>query len=208
MDYEKILRNLKNRGYIPYFVKTKEEAKKLVMDEILAGVHTLGKGGSQSLRDTGIWEALVERDAREDDSRIELFATTLYNQKGQDPDIALQKAMTAEAYICSTNAMTEKGTLLNVDGIGNRVGAMIYGPKKVILVIGKNKIYPDMETAWHGLKNNTCMPHASAESACRKAGKCVDCDNEYRACRVTSILDRALPGREYHLVLIDDIVGV
>ena len=68
---------------------------------------------------------------------------------------------------------------------------MVYGPKKVILGIGKNKIYQDMETAWHGLKNNTCMPHASAESACRKAGKCVGCDNEYRACRVTSILDRA-----------------
>ena len=79
--------------------------------------------------------------------------------------------------------------------------------KWVILVIGKNKIYADMGTAWHGLKNNTCMPHANAESACRKARKCVDCDKEYRACRVTSILDRALPGREYHLVLIDDIVG-
>ena len=98
--------------------------------------------------------------------------------------------------------------MLNVDGIGNRVGAMIYGPKKVILVIGKNKIYPDMEAAWHGLKNNSCMPHANAESACRKAGKCVECDNEYRVCRITSILDRALPGREYHLVLIDDVVGI
>ena len=93
------------------------------MDEIRAGVHTLGKGGSQRLRNTGIWEALVERDAREEDRRIELFATTFYNQKGLD--IALQKAMTAEAYICSTNAMTEKGTLLNCRW--HRKSRRIYG---------------------------------------------------------------------------------
>lgn len=202
------MHNLKRRGYFPYLAHTKEEAKDIVLNEILPGVHSIGKGGSQSLRDTGIWDALVEMDAREDDSRIELFSTTLYQKKGLDPDLALQRAMTADAYICSTNAMTEKGTLINVDGIGNRVGAMIYGPKKIILVIGKNKIYPDMETAWYGMKNNTCVPHSRGNTPCAKAGKCVDCDCPERMCRITSILDWPLPEREYHLVLVDDIVGI
>ena len=104
--------------------------------------------------------------------------------------------------------MDEKDTLINVDGIGNRVGAMIYGPKKIILVIGKNKIYPDKETAWYGLKNNTCVPHSSGNTPCAKAGKCVDCDCPERMCRITSILEWPLPGREYPLVLADDIVKI
>ena len=204
MDYTKMKATLERKGYIPYFVDTKEEAKDLVMNEILKGVKSVGKGGSQSLRDTGIWEAMVEADARGD---FELVSTTLYNQKGLDPDIALYKGMTADAYICSTNAMTESGTLINIDGIGNRVGALIYGPKKIILVIGKNKIYKDYDEAWYNLKNVTCVKHAHGGSACEKAGRCVDCDNEKRMCRITSIQDRALPDREYHLVIIDDIVG-
>lgn len=207
MDYEKLQKTLARRGYIPYFVKTKEEAKALVMDEILKGVKSIGKGGSQTLRDTGIWDALLERDAREDDTRIELYSTTLYNKKGLDPDIALQKGMMAEAYICSTNAMTERGTLINIDGVGNRVGAIIYGPKKIILVIGKNKIYKDFDEAWDNLKNVTCVKHAHNGSACEKAGRCVDCDNEKRMCKITSILDWALPDREYHLVIVDEVLG-
>lgn len=208
MDYERFLKKLEGRGYIPYFCTTKEEAKDLVMNQILKGVKTIGKGGSTTLKETGIWQALVEADAREDESRIEMFSTTLYKMKGLDPDEALYKGMTAEAYICSANAITEQGTIINVDGIGNRCGAIVYGPKKVIMVIGKNKIYSDRDTAWVGMKQNTCVPHCGPKQSCYSVGKCVDCDNENRECKVTVILDRALPNREYHLVIVDEKLGV
>ncbi|MGI6664605.1 MAG: lactate utilization protein [Christensenellaceae bacterium] len=209
MDYNKIQANLTRRGYIPYFAATKEEAKTLVMDEILKDVKTIGKGGSNSLKESGIWDALVERDARTDDSRIEMFSTTLYIQKGLDPDVALEKGMTADAYICSSNVMTEKGTFINIDGIGNRVGAMIYGPKKIVLIVGKNKIHKTFDEAWDYLKNVACQLHAKRHEnvAYEKAGKCVDCDNEHRMCRITSIMDWALPEREYHIVLVDEHLG-
>ena len=210
MNYEKLIQTLDKKGYHGYFCKNSAEAKKLVMEELLKDVRSIGKGGSATLRECGIWDALLEQDARTDDARIELFFTTLYNAQGKDPDIALQKGMTADAYICSTNAMTEQGTFINIDGVGNRVGAMIYGPKKVILVVGKNKIFPDFESAWDHLKNVTCPKHAlhgSGKAACAKAGKCVDCDNENRMCRITSILDRALPNREYHIVIVGEELG-
>ena len=210
MDYEKLVQNLKKRGYHAYFCKDSNAAKTLVMEQLLKGVSSIGKGGSATLRECGIWDALLEQDARTDDERMELFSTTLYNAQGKDPDIALKKGMTAEAYICSTNAMTERGTLINIDGVGNRVGAMIYGPQKVVLVVGRNKIFPDFESAWDHLKNVTCPKHSlhgSGKSACAKAGKCVNCDNEDRMCRVTSIMDRALPDREYHIVIVDEDLG-
>ena len=120
MDYEKLIATLNRKGYHGYFCKDSAAAKKLVMEELLEGVRSIGKGGSASLRECGIWDALLEQDARTDDERIELFSTTLYNSQGKDPQIALEKGMTADAYICSTNAMTEGGTFINIDGIGNR----------------------------------------------------------------------------------------
>ena len=210
MDYEKLIKTLNKKGYHAHFCKDSAETKALVMGEILKDVRSIGKGGSTTLRECGIWDALLEQDARTDDERIELFSTTLYNAQGKDPDIALQKGMTADAYICSTNAMTERGTLINIDGVGNRVGAVIYGPKKIVLVVGKNKIFPDFETAWDHLKNVTCPKHAlhgSGKSACAKAGKCVDCDNDNRMCCITSIQDRALPDRDYHIVIVDEVLG-
>lgn len=210
MDYEKLIATLNRKGYHGYFCKDSAAAKKLVMEQLLEGVHSIGKGGSASLRECGIWDALLEQDARTDEERIELFSTTLYNSQGKDPQIALDKGMTADAYICSTNAMTEGGTFINIDGVGNRVGAMIYGPKKVILVVGKNKIFPDYETAWDHLKNVTCPKHSlhgSGKSACAKAGRCVDCDNDNRMCCITSVQDRALPDREYHIVIVDEELG-
>ena len=188
MDYEKLVQNLKKRGYHAYFCKDSSAAKTLVMEQLLKGVSSIGKGGSATLRECGIWDALLEQDARTDDERMELFSTTLYNAQGKDPDIALKKGMTAEAYICSTNAMTERGTLINIDGVGNRVGAMIYGPQKVILVVGIGHF-------------------VAAQLFDAKAGKCVNCDNEDRMCRVTSIMDRALPDREYHIVIVDEDLG-
>lgn len=95
MDYEKLIATLSRKGYHGYFCKDSAAAKKLVMEELLAGVRSIGKGGSASLRECGIWDALLEQDARTDDERIELFSTTLYNSQGKDPQIALEKGMTA-----------------------------------------------------------------------------------------------------------------
>lgn len=210
MDFSKVRSGLERRGFKVYIASDKEEAKAIVMKELLKGVKTLGKGGSNTLKETGIWDELVRRDALEGDDRIELFATTLYKMKGLDPDIALKKGKTADAYICSANAVSEDGTIYNIDGIGNRVGSIIYGPDKVIMVVGKNKIYPDPETAWKQLKNVTCVKHAKRNDAgtpCTVLDRCTMCISPKMECKVTSVLSYALPGREYHIVLVDEILG-
>lgn len=210
MDFGRVRSGLERRGFKVHIASDKEEARTIVMYELLKGVRTLGKGGSNTLKETGIWDELVRKDALEGDDRIELFATTLYKMKGLDPDIALKKGKTADAYICSANAISEDGTIFNIDGIGNRVGSIIYGPEKVIMVVGKNKIYPDTETAWHQLKNVTCVKHAKRNNAgtpCTVLDRCIMCTSSKMECKVTSILSYALPGREYHIVLVDEELG-
>lgn len=210
MDFERVMRALEHKGYHAYFAKDCVQAKEIVLDQLLDGVKTLGKGGSTTLRESGIWDALVERDARTDEKHITLYATTLYKAQGKDPAEALRQGMTADAYICSVNAMAEDGTIINIDGIGNRVGAMIYGPQKVIFVVGKNKVFDTFDNAWDHLKNVTCPYHVKkngGSAPCAKTGRCMHCSSSHMECKVTSVLSYALPDREYHVVLVDETLG-
>ena len=103
-----------------------------------------------------------------------------------------------------------KGTIYNVDGIGNRVGAIIYGPRKVIFVVGRNKIHRTKEEAWDHLRNVICPKHCITNkkpNPCVKVGRCVDCSLETMECKVTSKLSYALPNREYIVVLVNEDLG-
>ncbi|MBQ9941940.1 MAG: LUD domain-containing protein, partial [Christensenellaceae bacterium] len=117
MDYKALMSTLEKKGYHPYFAATKEEAKEIVMGTLLKGVKTLGKGGSVTLQQCGIWDALLEQD------EITVYATTLAGMRGESKKQAMIDAMTADAYICSTNALTTAGDIINIDGIGNRVAS-------------------------------------------------------------------------------------
>lgn len=209
MELERVARALESRHYEVYIAKDSQQARDIVKG-LLKGVRSIGKGGSQTLRESGIWDDLLYLASLEGDDRVELFSTTSYKAKGLDPDIALRKAMTADAYICSVNSMSEDGIIYNVDGIGNRVGAIIYGPSKVIFVVGRNKIHETSEKAWDHLKNVICPKHSiknGKPNPCVKAGRCVDCVLETMECKITSKLSYALPNREYIVVLVDEELG-
>ncbi|MBR3295781.1 MAG: lactate utilization protein [Clostridia bacterium] len=209
MELKKVAEALRHKHYEVHIAEDSEEARAIVKD-LLKGVKSIGKGGSQTLRQSGIWDDLLYYDSLEGDDRIELFSTTSYKAKGLDPDIALRKGMTADAYICSVNSMSEDGTIYNVDGIGNRVGAIIYGPRKVIFVVGRNKIHRTKEEAWDHLRNVICPKHCITNkkpNPCVKVGRCVDCSLETMECKVTSKLSYALPNREYIVVLVNEDLG-
>ena len=114
-------------------------------------------------------------------------------------------------YLCSTNAITMNAKLINIDGNGNRVAAMFGGPKKVVLVVGKNKLAADLESGMARVKAVACSKNAQRfglDTPCAITGKCVDCHHAQRICSVTTIIEqkpRLLD--ELHIVLVDEELG-
>ena len=124
-----LMENLKANNMKPYFVNTRDEAKELVLSLISEG-DTVANGGSVTLNETGVLQALRERD---DVTLLDKSKEGL--TKAEIDEINL-KAFTTDVYLMSTNALTLNGELYNVDGNSNRVAALLYGPKSVIIVCG------------------------------------------------------------------------
>ena len=133
-------------------------------------------GGSVTLAQTGVMDLLreghyrfLDREGKTDEEKQALYRETFL----------------ADAYFTSSNAITEKGELYNVDGIGNRVAAMIFGPKRVIVVAGANKIVPDIHAARERLRTVAAplnVQRLGSPTGCKTAGHCVDCHSPGRIC--------------------------
>jgi hypothetical protein len=114
--------------------------------------------------------------------------------------------------LTGTNAVTLDGILVNIDGNGNRVGAMIFGPKKVIIVVGRNKIVDgSAEDAIARIKEWASPPNAmrlSKQTPCAVTGICSDCDSPQRICRITTILDRKPTLTDIHVLVVNEDMGL
>lgn len=170
---EQIARTLaalqRNQFKTEYF-DTVAEAREYILSCIEDDAH-VGMPGSMTIRSLGLEQGLQEKHA------------TVYNHHlpglTQEEKIALmRKQLTADVLLTSTNALTERGQLLNVDGAGNRLAAMMFGPKRVLIVAGKNKIVPDLDAAYNRIRtevtprNNRRLQTANP---CITTGYCVDC---------------------------------
>ena len=148
----------------------------------------VGVGGSVTVRELGLIEALRERGNRVVHHWL--------------PDFSIEgwlsfmvEAHNSDVYLCSSNAVTEDGKLVNVDSTGNRVASMIFGPGRVVVVVGWNKIVRDVESGLKRLKEVAgplnAKRHNIRELPCVKTGVCTDCDSPKRICRAITILERA-----------------
>lgn len=151
----------------PYFVQTKEElfdvVRELVKDDKL-----ITAGGSVTLKESGVSELLMS----------EYEGIYLDRSEGKTPDEVgeiFRKAFVSDTFFSSTNALTEEGELYNVDGNGNRVSAMIFGPKQVIVIAGKNKIVKNRDEAKRRVEELTAPKNAArlnCQTPCATTGKC------------------------------------
>ena len=165
----KVMQNLEANNMKPYYCKTADEAKTLVMSLIKNGA-VVTNGGSVTLKEIGVMDAVKER---EDITYLDRSkeGLTVEDIKG-----IYRKAFFADVYLMSTNALTLNGELYNVDGNSNRVAALLYGPESVIVVCGVNKIVENLDEAVKRLKTiaapkNTVRLHTG--SYCENAGECV-----------------------------------
>jgi len=170
---------LEKNGFESFITQTREEALKKALSIIPADA-TVGVGGSVTIREIGLIQALSERG----NTVIHHWIEALSESRRQT---ILRQELNSDVFLCSANAVTEDGRLVNVDGTGNRVASMIFGPRKVIVVAGRNKIVRDLDEALTRIKNiaapMNCKRLNKENNPCINAGVCTDCKLESRICR-------------------------
>lgn len=158
-------------------------------------------GGSMTLEELGVYEALLAAGHQV------LWHWRVPVQQG---DQLRREAMTADVYLTSSNAVIRDGRLLNIDGTGNRVAAMFFGPGRVIVIAGRNKLAADFQAALERIKTVAAPKNAvrlKREVPCRFTGRCQDCRSPERMCQVTVCIENRLVGRELEVWLVDQDLG-
>ena len=179
--------SLEKNGFRVVLASSKKDAVEKVLGLIPLGAK-VGVGGSVTVRELGLIEALIERG-----NRVVHHWLPGVSVEGWLPYMV--EAHNSDVYLCSSNAVTEDGKLVNVDSSGNRVASMIFGPGRVVVVVGVNKIVRDVEAGLKRLREVAgplnAKRHNIRELPCVKTGVCTDCNSPKRICRVITILERA-----------------
>lgn len=192
---------LERHNFPVSIVSNKQQARELVSSMIVEG-DRVGAGGSMSLSQCGM---LAMLEARED---IDYMPHQLYTDEDEARQEALH-AFTSDVYLCSANAITLDGKIISVDGVGNRIANMIYGPKKVLLICGKNKIVEDSRAAYARIEQIAAPANnrrLQTKNPCVENGVCMHCTNASRICNayVTLAHQRS---RRIHIILVDEALG-
>ncbi len=173
---EKTIECLEKRNMQGFYAENKEEAVKIALSLIPEG-SIVSWGGSATLQETGLINTLKNNN-------YQCLDRNDVESREEKEEIA-HKALNADYYLMSTNAMTIDGQLINIDGNGNRVAALIYGPKNVIIVTGINKICDTYDSALSRARNKASIPNVirfDCNTPCKKTGKCMDCLSPETVC--------------------------
>lgn len=196
-----IIQNLKRRNMDAYYCDTSAEAVTLALDLVKEG-STISFGGSMTLNETGMMAALKDGDYK-------LLDRSTAKTPEEVRAIYL-KSFDADTYFMSSNALSLDGQLVNIDGRGNRVSALIYGPRQVIVMLGMNKVESTVEDAINRVQNFAAPPNAmrlERNTPCRKTGFCHDCQTDDCICSNTVITRRSNEEGRIKVILIGEVLG-
>jgi L-lactate utilization protein LutB len=182
-------------------------AKEIVLEQILSGTgaKSVARGGSMTLIASGIYEAIKMAPGLE---VLDVFDKTLTPEQVAE---TRKKSLLVDLFITGTNAVTETGILVNLDMIGNRAGAITFGPKNVVILAGRNKIVPDLDEAMFRVKNYAAPANAmrlDKKTPCVKTSYCEECKSPDRICNVWSITQKSFPKGRIKVVLINQDLGL
>jgi len=197
-----IIKNLEKRHMKGYYCKTADEAKELV-SSLIAENSSVTWGGSMTAAELGVTDALKARG----DVKV------LDRADAKSPE-EVQKiyrdAFSLDNYIMSTNAITKDGQLVNIDGAGNRVAALIFGPKQVIVITGMNKVCNDLDEAMVRARNIAAPPNAirlNQKTPCSVTGSCGDCTSPDCICNQIVITRNSRDPERIKVVLVEGSWG-
>lgn len=207
MRLEALKEQLEGNNFAVAVVQSAREAARYFMETLLPELNpsSVSYGGSMTLGSTGLLDRLAEMDT---------FRFLSPNTPGISPDEKLElrrQAMLVDLYLTGTNAVTEDGCLVNLDMFGNRVAALTFGPKKVVVFVGRNKIVPDLETAMYRIKDYAAPANAmrlKCKTPCVKTSECADCKSPGRICNTWTITEKAYPKERVTVILINEELGL
>ncbi len=185
------------------YAATAAQAKEEVIAMITPGASVF-RCGTMTAGEVGLWESIAKLPEVE---LIDPYEPGLLPEEGL---ARRQKGMTADFMIASSNAITLDGKLVNLDGMGNRIAAMAFGPKKVILMVGMNKVTPDLESAMARVKHYAAPVNnirLEMKNPCVKTGLCSDCKSPTRICNMWSIIEGHMIENRIHVKLIGEFMG-
>lgn len=199
---EKCVNSLKKHGFDAHFVNTAGEATDLIL-EMISGYETFGFGGSDTTRSLGVMEELKKKGKTINDHWQQGLS-------GEEDLEIRRRQVLSDCFLCSANAIAATGEVVNVDGIGNRTNGMTFGPKKVVIAAGMNKVTLDLESALKRVKEVAGPMRAKSlgmETPCAETGVCNDCNAPQRICRITTILHRKPMLTDVSVILIKESLG-
>lgn len=200
---EKLVGNLKQRHYEAFFCPTAQEAVEKITGMIPEG-SSVTWGGSMTIRDMGLTKALHNKEG------LDIWDRDLAPSREEAQEI-YRRAFYADYYLSSVNAMSEDGEIVNIDGNGNRVAAITFGPKRVILVVGINKVAQNLDTAISRARSLAApvnmMRFADLNTPCKNDGMCHDCKSPDSICNYIQIMRNSHPVGRHIVVIVGEELG-
>ncbi len=195
---QKVIKGLQSRNMSGYYAADKESALKCALSLIPEG-SVVTMGGAMSAHEIGLVDAITNGNY-----------TFVDRHKIKDPKEAILSSYTADIFLSSTNAITEDGVLVNIDGNSNRVSAIAQGPDKVIFIVGMNKVCSDVDGAMKRARNVAAPINAQRfdlDTPCQKTGACYDCKSPDTICCQFLITRFSRHKDRIHVILVNDNLG-
>ncbi len=198
---------LEGNNFEVFLADNAAEAKEIVEKQIIpkTGAKSVSWGGSMTFTTTGLYDAVKNNPGLE---TLDVF------DKGLSDDEKFElrrRALLVDLFITGTNAVTETGKLINLDMYGNRVAAVTFGPKNVIILVGRNKVVPDVQEAMFRIKNYVAPINAmrlDKKTPCVKTSYCENCKSSDRICNTWTITEKSFPEGRVKVVLINEDMGL
>ena len=197
---------LEKNNFDVYVTPSADDAKTLVLETLVPKLapQTISWGGSLTHIQTGIYAELKER---QDINILDTYDKNLSPEQSYE---LRRQSLLVDLFITGTNAVTEKGRLVNLDMIGNRVAAITFGPKNVIIMVGRNKIVADVDEAIERIKTYAApvnVMRLEKKTPCLQTGVCQNCKSPERICNAWTISEKSFPKGRIKVILINEDLG-
>jgi len=197
---------LRKNNFAAHVTETVADAKKLILNTLIPEMkpQSVAFGGSTTLMESGLYEDVKAL------SGLKIFDTYQYSQPYEEFIETRRQALLCDLFLMSSNAVTEQGALVNLDGHGNRVAALTFGPKKVIVLAGRNKLCADEFAAMERIRYIAAPVNSARRgknTPCAATLRCQDCPSPDRICNTWTITVKSFPKERTTVVLVNEDMG-
>lgn len=205
--FNRVMENLMQNNFEVYYAENVDEAKEIFTSEI----YTKTKFASVSYADSITMQKVGVLEEIKKDEKVKFIETFDYSICREEIIKRRINALSVDLFLTGTNAVTENGSLVNLDMVGNRVGAITFGPKTVVLFVGKNKIVKNVDEAIERIKKVSsplnAKRHTNYKLPCQYTGVCQDCNCPDRICNTWTITEKSYPAKRIKIILINEELG-